>query len=338
MSYDVYLAHASENAAGSRRLAEALQGRGLLVWFNSFIVGPSIREQMEQGLRDSDFGVVVLSPEFFAKKWTRQELDALFALEEPGEVRILPVWWGTSEDDVRSHSPMLAMRSAAVLHDDDVEAVAEALMESIVTLSGRSSAGKRLRLRIATGFPWPHPPVFMPKSLAEYDRANAEDYAITELAYYPDMPHRPGGESVPLVDLLRAHGLWDGRRVTVIGRQVSGTVQVFEELVPPDQVPDDIDLPPGTGIAAYVFQMSSVDFDAGELCYVYGVGPYSRAESGMGPNAPDDDSLCWVTGLLMTYGVMKNRRGDLVDSIYLAASWILFTPKVDGVAEESDSS
>ncbi len=131
MERDVYLIHASENSAGAQSLADALRSRGLRVWFNSFIVGPSVREQMEQGLRECDFGVVILSPEFFFKKWTRTELDALFALEEPGEIRILPVWWGTSEAEVREHSPMLAMRAAAVLHHDDVGAVADALFESV---------------------------------------------------------------------------------------------------------------------------------------------------------------------------------------------------------------
>ena len=55
--------------------------QGLSVWFNEFIVGPSIQKQMEEGIVESSFGVVLLSPEFFAKKWTIHELDGLLAIE-----------------------------------------------------------------------------------------------------------------------------------------------------------------------------------------------------------------------------------------------------------------
>lgn len=325
----MYLVHASENSAGAQALADALCSRGLRVWFNSFIVGPSIREQMEQGLRECDFGVVVLSPEFFLKKWTRAELDALFALEEPGEIRILPVWWGTNETEVREHSPMLAMRAAAVLQEDDIGAVADALFESITALTSHRSPAKRLRLQIVSGFEWVRPPILMPKSLNIYDRTFAKDYSGTELAHYPSGVERPLGKPVALLDLIRAHSLWDGERVTVIAHQVPGTVQVFEELVADEDLPPDPARPQGGGIAAYVFQLSSVEFTQGELCYVHCIGPYDRAQAGMGPNPPKEESLCWVTGLLMAFGFMKNSRGHAVNSIYVAASAVWFTPKVE---------
>lgn len=340
MPYDVYLAHASDNAVEAEHIADALQARGLTVWFNQFIVGPSIREQMETGLLESDFGIVMLSPEFFNKKWTRHELDALLGLEAPDEVRILPVWLNTTEADVRAHSPMLAMRSAAVLGDGGAEEVAEALITSILALSSGKSPAKRLRYQIATGFRWTDGPVWMASSLAEYDQRFPEDFSGTDLAHVgfegvpsSELEARDRGQVAPLIELFRAHTFWDGRLVTVIARQVPGSVQVLEELVPTADLPADPGRPSDVCVAAYVFQLESVDFMRGELCYVHCVGPYSTTNPGMGPNAPDEASLCWVTGLLLAFGHMPNSRNDTVAAVYLAASSIVFSPMVD--AEEA---
>lgn len=329
VSYDAYLVHASDNASAAQELVAALRSRGLIVWFNAFIVGPSIREQMEKGLRDSDFGIVLLSPEFFAKRWTQQELDALMGLEVPGEVRILPVWLHTTEEDVRNHSPMLAMRSAAVLGDAGVEGVADEIVKSILTLSGNKSPGTRLRLQIATGFRWTQGPVWLPQSIAEYDRTFSEDFALTDLSHYPETPRAPLGKPVPLMELLRAHTFWDGTRVTMIGQQVTGSVQVFDEIIGTEDLPPDPSRPTDASIAAYVFQLSSVEFQHGELVYVHCIGPYSRSEPGMGPYAPEAGWLCWVTGVLLSFGYMPNSSGEEVLAGYIAASSILFTPPTD---------
>ncbi len=329
MNYDAYLVHASDNARDAKALVDALKQRGLTVWFNRFIVGPSIREQMESGLRESDFGIVMLSPEFFAKKWTRHELDALFGLESPDEVRILPVWWGTTEEEVRKHSPMLAMRSAAVLGDSGVDGVADALVESILSLSAYASPAKKLRLQIASGLPWRDGPLWMAASMAEYDRTFGDDYLFTDLDYYPDLQPRLRGQPVPLLDLLKAHTFWDGKRLSVVGRQVHGSVQVFDELVPGDELPADPSRPSDASVASYVFQLNSVEFARGELCYVHCIGLYSRSNPGMGPYPPAEDWLCWVTGLLLAFGHMSNSRGDVVAAAYFAASSIMFTPRLE---------
>jgi len=94
LRYDLYLAHASEDKVVAALLKDALIRRGLAVWFNAFIVGPSIRVQMERGLRDSEYGLVLLSPKFFDKRWAIQELEGMLALENAEHPRILPVWHG----------------------------------------------------------------------------------------------------------------------------------------------------------------------------------------------------------------------------------------------------
>jgi hypothetical protein len=113
MTWDLFISHASEDKADvARPLADMLQAKGFKVWYDEYTLtlGDNLRRSIEQGLAQSQFGVVILSPNFFAKKWTNLELDGLFALEMPGEKRILPVWHNVTAGDVESYSSFMAMR------------------------------------------------------------------------------------------------------------------------------------------------------------------------------------------------------------------------------------
>jgi hypothetical protein len=113
MSWDVFISHASEDeAAVAKPLADMLQAEGLKVWYAEYTLslGDNLRRSIEQGLADSRYGIVVLSPSFFAKKWTQLELDGLFALERIGQKKILPVWHNVTAADVEQFSSFMAMR------------------------------------------------------------------------------------------------------------------------------------------------------------------------------------------------------------------------------------
>lgn len=73
--------------------------------------GDSLRGKIDEGLARSSCGVVILSEDFFAKRWPQQELSGLFALLGTG-TRIIPIWHGLSADRVARFSPLLADRFA----------------------------------------------------------------------------------------------------------------------------------------------------------------------------------------------------------------------------------
>ncbi len=115
MDWDVFISHAWEDKESFvRPLAEALKARGLCVWYDEFTitVGDSLRRSIDRGLANSRYGIVVLSPSFFAKEWPQKELDGLAAREVNGEKIILPVWHKITVDQVQKYSPMLAGRVA----------------------------------------------------------------------------------------------------------------------------------------------------------------------------------------------------------------------------------
>jgi hypothetical protein len=118
--WDVFICHASEDKeAIARPLAEALQKRGLRVWYDEFTLkmGDSLRRTIDRGLDESTYGIVILSTAFFTKEWPQKELDGLDARERDGKKVILPIWHDLTEPDVRKYSPMLAGRLAAQTKD-----------------------------------------------------------------------------------------------------------------------------------------------------------------------------------------------------------------------------
>lgn len=115
--YDVFISHASEDKPTFvAPLANALRDHGLRVWFDAFTltIGDSLHERIDEGLRSSRYGIVVLSHAFFGKGWPRLELDGLVARQTvDGRKVILPIWHGITRDEVAAYSPTLAGRLAA---------------------------------------------------------------------------------------------------------------------------------------------------------------------------------------------------------------------------------
>ena len=131
MLYDVFIWHASEDKdAFVRPLAAMLQESHLEVWYYEFAltVGDSIRRAIDRGLAQSRYGIVVLSPSFFAKNWTQYELDGLIERDTAGSDKlVLPIWYQVSHGDVIGYSPSLANRRAARASDGLAAVVAELL-------------------------------------------------------------------------------------------------------------------------------------------------------------------------------------------------------------------
>ncbi len=133
VNYDVFISHASEDKDYvARPLAQLLEVRKLKVWLdeNELTLGDSLRRKIDHGLASSRFGVLILSPAFFAKEWPQKELDALVSREDGREKVILPVWHKLTHEDVKRHSPLLADR-LAVSTDKGLDFVAAEIDRAI---------------------------------------------------------------------------------------------------------------------------------------------------------------------------------------------------------------
>lgn len=110
---DLFLCHAWDDRAGAAlELNNFLTALEVKVWFSEMDVplGTSLIRKIDQGLANSRAGIVLVTPAMFQSLGNdgiaAQELSALLATD-----RVIPIVHGTTFDELRMVSPLLAARS-----------------------------------------------------------------------------------------------------------------------------------------------------------------------------------------------------------------------------------
>ena len=132
--YDVFISHASEDKSPFvEDLVKALQNRDVKVWYDSLNIawGDSLKSQIDNGLKRSTFGIVVLSENYIKKGWTQYELEGLFNIEMTKGKTILPIWHNITKQQVMDFSPTLAGRKALTSATMTAEEIADTFVELI---------------------------------------------------------------------------------------------------------------------------------------------------------------------------------------------------------------
>lgn len=143
----LFLSHASEDKDDFvRQLAEALRKK-FEVWYDEYTIriGDSLLQKISEGLIACDYGVVVLSKHFFSKKWPKEELEGLFALEDESKKVILPIWKDVTKAEVLAYSPILASRFAAK-SSAGIDAVVDQIYLATDTADRKSKLSQRQSL------------------------------------------------------------------------------------------------------------------------------------------------------------------------------------------------
>ncbi len=71
-------------------------------------LGDSLSKSIDHGLAGSKYGIVILSPHFFAKQWPQRELSSLATLEMTNTTKkIFPVWHKVDAGYIGKYSPVL---------------------------------------------------------------------------------------------------------------------------------------------------------------------------------------------------------------------------------------
>ena len=138
--YDVFISHASEDKEGFvNEFKDELERRGVNVWIDDIAIGwgDSLRAKIDNGLKTSRFGIVVISRHYIKKGWTNYELDGLFEKEMTHGKTILPIWHDISKKEVQDFSPSLAGRKAMTTGNMTAAEIADELVK---LLPNRESA------------------------------------------------------------------------------------------------------------------------------------------------------------------------------------------------------
>ena len=117
--YDFFISHAHEDKETFvDEFVNELKKLGIKVWYDSdeIMLGSSTRQKIDEGLKHSKYGIVVLSPDYIkeGKYWTHKELNGLFAKESIYEDVIIPIWHNLSKQEVINYSPLIADKTAAL--------------------------------------------------------------------------------------------------------------------------------------------------------------------------------------------------------------------------------
>jgi hypothetical protein len=128
----LFLSHAFEDKESFVRALASELSRDFDVWYDEYSLrlGDRLLPSISKGLKECDYGIVVLSQHFFKKKWTQAELEGLFALETEERKIVLPVWHGVERDSVAVFHPLLADR-VAVKSSEGLHTVVNAIKNAV---------------------------------------------------------------------------------------------------------------------------------------------------------------------------------------------------------------
>lgn len=130
---DAFLCHAWDDRRGvAKDLHDLLEAENVSVWFSEKDILPGVPflRAIDKGLANSRVGLVMVTPSLLARirreTIAEKELSALLA----GNL-LVPVVHGTTYDDLRAVSPLLASRHGFDTDEDSMEVIAIKIAELV---------------------------------------------------------------------------------------------------------------------------------------------------------------------------------------------------------------
>jgi TIR domain len=130
---DCFLCHAwPDRQSAAKELDDALKAAGVKTWFSEMDLGlgvPMMRT-IDRGLANSRIGLVLVTPNFIKglpnQGVADKELSVLLASN-----RLVPIVHGTTYDELRNVSPLLASRTGLDTKEDSMVEVAAKIAELV---------------------------------------------------------------------------------------------------------------------------------------------------------------------------------------------------------------
>jgi TIR domain len=136
--WDVFISYASEDRDEvAHPLYQELSRLGLNVWFDgaALQIGDSLRRKIDEGVANSAFGVVIISPDYIRKGWTQYELDGIMSMNVNGKQRLLPIWHRITQSELLRYSPSLVDKIARSTGEYTISNIAEEIAERVLSAS-----------------------------------------------------------------------------------------------------------------------------------------------------------------------------------------------------------
>jgi tetratricopeptide (TPR) repeat protein len=97
--FDVFISYGHQDQAWVRTLAENLYRAGLEVFYDEWEIGPGdvLVHRLDEGIRTSRNGILVVSPASLARPWAAEEYAAMVTRAVAGQQRLIPVLLSEAE-------------------------------------------------------------------------------------------------------------------------------------------------------------------------------------------------------------------------------------------------
>ena len=110
--YDVFLSHAhADKESFVADLKRSFEKLGIKIFYDTDSIkwGNNWKKKIYEGLDNCRFAVIVISDDFYGRKWTEKELKTLLTRQNSnGEEVILPILYNTTLSDMQNHYKSLA--------------------------------------------------------------------------------------------------------------------------------------------------------------------------------------------------------------------------------------
>lgn len=132
--YDLFISHASEDKDEIvRPMVTILERLSVRVWYDEFSLqlGDSLTASIDKGLRQSRYGLLMLSKAFLGKNWPDYEYRSLLTRQIDGESVILPLWYGVTKEEVKAYSLFLTDIKGLAVTRDNMNVVIPAIVKVV---------------------------------------------------------------------------------------------------------------------------------------------------------------------------------------------------------------
>lgn len=105
-----FICHASDDKDEFvRPLDKYFLKSGASIFYDEYSIqlGDSISSKINQGLKEAEVAIIVLSYAFFQKNWPEAELQALINRQISGKTRLVIIYHGVTHEEVSKQHPLL---------------------------------------------------------------------------------------------------------------------------------------------------------------------------------------------------------------------------------------
>jgi hypothetical protein len=109
--YDVFISHAAEDKIDlADEIVQSLRQSGLRVWYSSdqLLLGENIPGNIQKGLQQCRYGVIILSQHALKSKWIIHEVYSMVGNSHKNKIIIIPIWHNVTSEQVKLFAPSIA--------------------------------------------------------------------------------------------------------------------------------------------------------------------------------------------------------------------------------------